>query len=120
MKQSVSSKTKTVNGATTLIAADAVFRGEIRGNCKTVVLGQIVGDCDVDGSVTVAAGGHWKGTLKVGSLTVAGTIEGDIYAKDAIRLEQTAKVAGTISCLSLRVAAGAVVDGLVTMRLPGR
>ncbi len=80
--------------------------------------GEVEGDCDIEGLVTLADTGIWRGTIKADSAIIAGTIEGDIDATGRIEINNTARISGTVSGDSIAVAEGAVVEGV--MQTTGR
>ena len=52
------------NGPTTYVAASTKIVGTITGKGAYVFCGTVEGDCDIDGPLTLAEGGRWKGTLR--------------------------------------------------------
>ena len=53
-----------VSGPTTYIAKGSKISGKLSGEGAYVFCGDVEGDCDIKGPVTLADGGHWTGTLK--------------------------------------------------------
>jgi len=78
-----------------------------------MINGEIDGECDIEGTVTLAKDGLWRGTIKADSIIVAGTVEGDIYAADGVEISDTARISGTVSGASIAVAEGAIVEGVM-------
>ena len=83
-----------------------------------MVNGEVEGDCEIDGTVTLAHDGIWRGTIKADAVIVAGTIEGDIEASGRVEINATARISGTVSGDAIAVAEGAVVEGV--MQTTGR
>ena len=77
------------------------------------VFGEVDGECDVEGTVTLATGGSWKGVMRAESVIVAGTIDGDIVASGQVEISDTAKITGTVTGEAIAVAEGAVVEGVM-------
>jgi cytoskeletal protein CcmA (bactofilin family) len=75
--------------------------------------GEFEGDCKIDGSVTLARDGYWKGTINAESVIVAGTVDGDIVAAGRVEISDTARITGTVSGEAIAVAEGAVVEGVM-------
>ena len=98
-------------GPTTYIAASTTIVGTITGKGAYVFCGTVQGDCDIDGPVTLAAGGHWKGVLKGNDIVVAGIVEGDVMAKQRVEILGSARVTGSLSGHSIAVAEGAIIEG---------
>ena len=105
-------------GPGTLISEGCKIEGLLTGSGNFMVNGEIEGECDIDGSVTLASGGYFKGLLKAKSVIVAGTVDGDIVVSGQVEISDTAKITGTVSGEAIAVAAGAVVEGV--MKTTGR
>jgi cytoskeletal protein CcmA (bactofilin family) len=105
-------------GPGTLISEGCKIEGLITGSGNFLINGEIEGECDIDGSVTLARGGYCKGLLKAKSVIVAGTVDGDIVAAGQVEISDTAKITGTVSGEAIAVAEGAVVEGV--MKTSGR
>lgn len=99
------------DGPTTFIAAEAKITGTISGKGPYIFCGTVEGDCDIDGTLTLAAGGRWIGTLKGTDVVVAGTVDGDVIATQRVEIASTAHVNGSLSGHSIAVAEGAVIEG---------
>ena len=99
------------NGPTTYIAASTKVIGTISGKGAFVFCGTVEGDCDIDGPLTLAEGGRWKGTMKATDIVVAGTVEGDVAAKQRVEIAGSARVTGSLSGNSIAVAEGAFIEG---------
>lgn len=100
-------------GAPTLINEGCRITGVISGNGDVQVSGEVDGDCDVDGSVILAPGGHWQGTIKATHVVISGHVEGDIVASGNVEIADSARITGTVTGEAIAVAEGAVVDGVM-------
>lgn len=98
-------------GPTTFVAASTRIVGNISGEGPYVFCGTVEGDCDIDGALTLAEGGHWTGTLKGTDVVVAGTVDGDVVAQQRVEIASTARVNGSLTGHSIAVAEGAVIEG---------
>ena len=105
-------------GPATLISEGCKISGLITGNSDFQISGEIDGDCDLEGTVTLAKDGIWTGTIKAGNVIVAGQVEGDIVASGMVEITETARISGTVSGDAIAVAEGAVVEGV--MQTTGR
>jgi cytoskeletal protein CcmA (bactofilin family) len=103
------------NGPTTYLAASTRIVGTITGQGAYVFCGTVEGDCDISGPLTLAEGGRWKGTMKAVDVVVAGTVEGDVVAKQRVEIAGTARVNGSLSGNSIAVAEGAIIEGAITV-----
>ena len=99
------------NGPTTYVAASTTIVGTVTGKGSYVFCGTVEGDCDIDGPLTLAAGGRWKGTLKATDIVVAGVVEGDVIAKQRVEILGTARITGSLAGNSIAVAEGAIIAG---------
>ena len=99
------------NGPTTYVAASTTIVGRITGKGAYVFCGAVEGDCDIEGPLTLAAGGRWKGTVKATDIVVAGVVEGDVVAQQRVEILGTARITGSLSGNSIAVAEGAIIAG---------
>ena len=100
-------------GAATLINEGCKVTGMITGSGSYLINGDIDGDCEVEGTVTLALNGHWKGTIRATDVIVAGHVEGDIVADGKVEITDTARITGTVTGNAIAVAEGAVVEGVM-------
>ncbi len=105
-------------GPPTLINDGCKITGLITGGGDFQVSGEVDGDCDLEGTVTLTKSGYWSGTIKAGHVVVAGHVEGDIVAEGRIEITDTARITGTVSGEAIAVAEGAIVEGI--MKTTGR
>jgi cytoskeletal protein CcmA (bactofilin family) len=94
-----------------VISAGLTFEGKIEGSGHVRISGRFKGDVHVDGTLTVEAGAHLAGSVRAGSVVVAGEIEGNIEGAQRVELHQSGIVNGDISAGSLTVADGARMRG---------
>ena len=102
-----------LTGPPTLINAGCKITGMLAGNGDFVVSGEVDGDCDIEGTVTLARNGLWSGTIKAGNIIVAGQVDGDIIATGKVEITDTARISGTVAGEAIAVAEGAVVEGIM-------
>ena len=100
-------------GPATLISAGCKFSGVISGDGDFLINGEIEGDCDLVGTVTLAKNGLWRGTIKAGNVIVAGHVDGDIVAGEKVEITESARITGTVSAEAIAVAEGAIVEGVM-------
>jgi cytoskeletal protein CcmA (bactofilin family) len=98
-------------GKTTLINEGCRISGEITGNGDFVINGEVVGDCDIGGTLTLAGNGFWQGKIIAANVIVAGHVEGDVTARGKVEITDTARIQGTVTGEAIAVAEGAVVEG---------
>jgi cytoskeletal protein CcmA (bactofilin family) len=98
-------------GPMTYVAKGCKITGTLTGKGAYVFCGEVEGDCEIDGPVTLAAGGRWRGTLKATHVIIAGVVEGDVVADQRVEVGGTARIAGSLSGHSIAVAEGAIIEG---------
>jgi len=106
------------SGAATLINEGCKITGLIAGTGDFLINGEVDGDCDIIGTVTLAHNGLWRGAIKADAVIVSGHVEGDIVAAGKVEITASAKIVGTVSGEAIAVAEGAVVEGV--MRTSGQ
>ena len=109
----------TSGNPTTYIAPSTKIVGTITGDGAYVFCGTIEGDCDINGPMTLAEGGHWKGTMRANDVIVSGEVEGDVVARQRVEISGTARVTGSLAGHSIAVAEGAVIDGEIKVTSGG-
>ena len=104
----------------TVIGADSVVVGNIRGAGHFVVSGEVHGDGDLEGGLNLSASGSWHGFVQAQQAIVAGKITGGLSVRDKLEIGYTAVIRGKVSARSIAIAKGAIVDGEieVTSGLP--
>jgi len=101
------------SGPATLISEGCKISGLITGDGDFLISGEVDGDCDLGGTITLAKNGLWSGTIKAGNVIIAGHVEGDIVAAGKVEITDTARISGTVSGEAIAVAEGAVVEGIM-------
>lgn len=95
----------------TLIAADVEITGTIKTNGSIQFNGKLEGDLHCDGNTTIGKTASVKGNLFVDSISLEGSVTGNITAKDRIQMLATAKVHGDIKAKRLTVEDGVTFIG---------
>ncbi len=108
------------SSAPTFIGAESVFVGNIRGAGPFVVSGEVHGDGEIAGGLTLSATGTWNGFVQAEQAIVAGKITGGLCVRDKLEIGYTAVIHGRVSARTIAIAKGAIVDGEieVTSGLP--
>ena len=100
----------------TVVGPDALFEGSLHGKDNYLVYGKFVGDCDIQGTLVVAAGGTWKGDVTADHVIVGGTIRGNVVARSKLELCASAHVHGDVTSPYIAMAVGASHEGEVRMK----
>jgi len=104
-----------VEGFSTCIGVDSVFRGTLSGPGHCIVHGKVEGECHLAGSLVISDSGHWIGNITANTVLIAGKVEGDIYATDKMEIVSSAHIKGKIVCATLAIAEGAIHEGQLQM-----
>ena len=87
-------------------------RGRIHGEGDLVVEGRVEGDVAVRGELTIAEGAEMSSqAVEAQSVTIAGTLEGDVSATGPVRLGPTARVRGDLRGSTVSIDEGARFSG---------
>lgn len=99
----------------TLITQGITIKGTIHGEGVVQVEGIVEGEFDMTGAVIVADTGVVRGPITADVVRVAGRVEGNITAREHMRLEQTGALIGDVATASLVVEDGGCLNGRSTM-----
>ena len=100
---------------TTVIASGSKHVGKFSGAGNYVVFGEVEGDCDITGHLTLENGACWNGTIQADELVISGDAEGDVQAANKITVTDTARVKGNLTGAIIEVAEGAIIQGSVSI-----
>lgn len=107
-----------VSGSTTLISRDTVVVGDIHfsGNLdiEGLVQGSIIAQPDKDAMVRVVHKGRVEGEIRVPSVMVNGTVQGDVHSSKRLELAAKGRVQGNVFYTQIEMAAGSEVNGGLT------
>ena len=104
-----------VEGFATSVGEGTKISGNLGGTGHSIILGEVEGDCNLEGTLVVGETGRWVGNVNAKSIFIAGTVEGEIVADEKLEILSTAKIKGTICAKTLAIAEGAVHQGEVSM-----
>ena len=95
----------------TVIGAESVFVGNIRGAGQFVVSGEVHGDGEIEGGLNLAVTGVWNGYIQAHHAIIAGKISGGLAVRDRLEIGYTAVIRGRVTARTVAIARGAIVDG---------
>lgn len=101
--------------ASTLITQGITIKGTIQGEGVVQVEGVVEGEIDMTGAVIVAGTGLVRGPITADVVRVAGKVEGNVTAREHMRLEQSGSLIGDVATASLVVEDGGCLNGRSTM-----
>ena len=97
--------------AKTVIAEDIEVIGTIKCASNIQFDGKLEGDIHCSGYAVIGKTASIKGNTSVDSITIMGTINGNVVAKDRIEMKSTARVHGDIKAKRLTVEDGVTFIG---------
>lgn len=95
----------------TIIGADANFKGEMTVDAGAKILGRFEGAINGKGRINVGDGCRVKASVKAKEVTVEGQIDGNVDAADRVELKPKGAIVGDISAIRMSMADGASIDG---------
>jgi cytoskeletal protein CcmA (bactofilin family) len=96
---------------TTIVGADALFKGELAFEKSVRVDGAIEGKVTSKGHIAISQGGRLQAEVQAASIIVEGDVIGNLTATDRVELRKSARVKGDIRAAKLLVAEGAAFTG---------
>lgn len=103
------------NQEITVIGADTHIKGEMSFGSTARVLGTFEGTITAKGEVQIAQGATCRAAIDAAIVTVDGAVEGDVTARDKLRLNAKAQMKGDLIAPTLIVAEGAQFTGHVSV-----
>jgi cytoskeletal protein CcmA (bactofilin family) len=95
----------------TVIGADTIVLGDLRGTGPFAIFGQVHGDGELEGALHLGPSASWHGNIHTQNATIAGQINGSLTVVDKLEIGDTAVIRGRVSAASIAIATGAIVEG---------
>lgn len=95
----------------TVIGESTTITGNIESDGSVKVEGRIEGDIKAAGDVAILVNAVVKGNIWCENMLLAGTVNGNVYARNNLHLESTARLKGDIELNNLVADEGAVFEG---------
>lgn len=99
----------------TLITQGVTIKGVLEGEGVVQVEGVVEGEFRMVGAVIVSNTGVVRGPIAADVVRVAGKVEGNVTAREHMRLEQSGALIGDVATASLVVEDGGCLNGRSTM-----
>jgi cytoskeletal protein CcmA (bactofilin family) len=103
----------------TVVADDVNFDGELSFTQSLIVKGRLEGTISSSGDLFVNEGASVAATIKAALISVRGTVEGQLIARERIELFSSAVVRGTLQAPDLIVQSGCSLNGECRMPAGG-
>jgi cytoskeletal protein CcmA (bactofilin family) len=101
--------------ANTVIGSTIVIDGEITGDEDLVVRGTVKGRVSLRENIVVEEGGVVEANVETATITIHGTVTGDIHASERAELRSNCRVVGDVRAPRILIADGASFKGSVDM-----
>lgn len=108
-KKPRAARVSTLIGQHTEVKGDVSFNGGL--HVDGVIAGNVAAPEDEAAMLTVSEQGRIEGEVRVPTMTLNGTVKGDIYATERIELAPRARVYGNVYYNLIEMAMGAEVNG---------
>lgn len=103
-----------------MILGDTEIRGEVTFKDLISIEGRLYGRIQSEsGRLVLAEKGFVEGNIEVGSASISGEVQGNVFARERIDIHGTGKIDGDICAPVLTVDAGAKITGRVETVAPG-
>lgn len=99
----------------TIIGAGTVFEGNIESQGSIRVDGKVKGDIRADGDILIGSGAVVIGNICACSISISGTVEGNVHSSDILRITSTARLYGDIEVNSFVADEGGIFQGRCSM-----
>lgn len=103
------------NSQETIIAQGVKVEGDFRSDGDVIIDGEVSGSLETAKSLRIGETARIQANVKAASAIVAGEIEGNIFVKEMLELLATSHVKGDIQTSRISIAAGAQVNGRLSM-----
>jgi cytoskeletal protein CcmA (bactofilin family) len=99
------------NGEVTIVGAGARLEGNVVSAGSLRIDGQVKGQINADGDVTLSPQSQVEADIRAQNVTVAGRFNGNIVVKDKMHLARGGRIDGNITSKTLVVEEGGVFHG---------
>ncbi|AWG42636.1 hypothetical protein CR532_01265 [Candidatus Borreliella tachyglossi] len=99
----------------TIIGKDDFFKGELNSNNFIRIDGDFIGAINSTKRVIVGETGRIKSNINANEVVVSGIVLGNIHASNKIKIFGSGCIIGNISCRSIEVEEGAIIDGYMNI-----
>ena len=116
-KKSRPARVNTLIGQQTELRGDVHFSGGLHVDGK--VVGNVLAEEDDAAMLTLSEDGEIEGEVHVPTMTINGTVKGDVYARERIELAPRARIHGNVYYNLIEMAMGAEVNGNLVHSVSG-
>lgn len=98
-------------GPPTVIGTGVSFRGDLIAPGSVILSGNVHGDGDIGGTLSIGKGAHWEGQVRASAAVIAGSLTGSIAVTGQLEVGSAAIIKGNVTAKTLAIARGAVIEG---------
>ncbi|MBI4437540.1 polymer-forming cytoskeletal protein [Candidatus Uhrbacteria bacterium] len=99
----------------TIIAQGVKVEGDFRSDGDVVIDGEVSGTVETAKFLRIGETARIKADVKAASAVIAGEVQGNVQVAEMLELLSTSRVKGDVATGRISVAAGAQVNGRLTM-----
>ena len=99
------------NNPQSVISSEVEIIGTIKSSGSVRIDGKLEGELHCSGDAVIGKSAQIKGNLNVTSISIEGTVNGNVLAKDRIEMKSSARVMGDIKAKRLSVEDGVTFVG---------
>lgn len=100
----------------TIIGKETSVNGTLEAKGVLRVDGKVTGQLITNGDIIIATSGVVEADIRCRSISIAGTLKGNIEASGILEIEPSGKVVGDIIVGKLAIGDGAIFDGTCKMQ----
>lgn len=100
----------------TIIGKDTSINGTIEAKGVLRVDGKVKGQLNTNGDIIIAASGAVEADIRCRSISIAGSLQGNVEATGILDIEPSGKLMGDIIVAKLAIGDGAIFDGTCKMQ----
>lgn len=108
-------KEKQLSQVDTIIGSGSEFNGDLYSKSSIRIDGKVNGSVKCDGDVVVGVDGSIEANVDGRNITLAGTINGQVTAKELLKIESSGKLNGDASMKMFIIDEGGTFNGNSTM-----
>lgn len=98
-----------------VIGPTLVIKGEVTAEEDLLIMGRVEGKIDHNQTLTIHSQGSVKAAVKAKEIQVDGSVEGDMYGTQRVKICETGQVVGNVYAPRVGLMEGATFKGMVDM-----
>jgi len=110
-----SPQTAAPSATESVIGPTLVIKGEVTAEEDLLIMGRVEGKIDHNQTLTIHAEGSVKAAVKAKEIQVDGSVEGNMYGTQRVKICETGQVVGNVYAPRVGLMEGATFKGMVDM-----